>query len=80
MKTKKQYPNNYDYQKLSVLFMATMYVEYAPNPTLLKGKVYIADQLRLFYIINRMENGDYNIGQESSMYGIQTFSCCRLML
>lgn len=48
MKTKKQYPNNYDYQKLSVLFMATMYVEYAPNPTLLKGKVYIADQLRLF--------------------------------
>lgn len=48
MKTKNQNPNNYDYQKLSVLSMATMDVEYAPNPTLVKGKVYIADQLRLF--------------------------------
>lgn len=80
MKTKNQNPNNYDYQKLSVLSTATMGVEYAPNPTLVKEKVYIADQLRLFFIINRMENADYNIGQESSMYGIQTFSCCRLML
>lgn len=70
---KRLNPNNYDYQKLSVLSMATMGVEYAPNPTLVKGKVYIADQLRLFYIINRMENGDYNIGQESSMYGMYQF-------
>lgn len=34
---------------------------------------YIADQLRLFYIIDRMENGDYNIGQESSIYGMYHF-------
>lgn len=66
-------PNNYDYQYLEVLSMATMGVDYAPNPTLIRGNVYIADQLRAFYIINRMENGEYNIGQESSIYGTYQF-------
>ena len=66
-------PNNYDYQDLKVLSMATMGIEYAPNPPLIRGNVYIADQLSSFYIINRMENGDYNIGQESSIYGTYQF-------
>ena len=66
-------PDNYDYQNLPVLSMATMGVKYAPNPSLIPGKVYIADQLRLFYIINSMDNGDYNIGQEASVYGTYQF-------
>ena len=66
-------PDNYDYQNLPVLSMATMGVKYAPNPVLIPGKVYIADQLRLFYIINSMDNGDYNIGQEESVYGMYQF-------
>ena len=70
---KRLNPNNYDYQDLPILSMATMRVSYAPNPSLVPGKVYIADQLRLFYIINTMENGEYNIGQESSIYGMYQF-------
>lgn len=66
-------PNNYDYQNLPILSMATMGVEYAPNPILIIGEVYIADQLRLFYIINRMNNGNYNIGQEKGTYGMYQF-------
>lgn len=66
-------PNNFDYQNLPVLSMATMGVEYAPNPTLVFGKVYFAKQLVSFYIINRMEDGTYNIGQESSVYGMYQF-------
>ena len=70
---KRLNPNNYDYQDLPVISMATMGVAYAPNPNLIPGKVYIADQLRLFYIINSMGNEEYNIGQESSVYGMYQF-------
>lgn len=70
---KRLNPNNYDYQDLPVISMATMGVAYAPNPNLIPGKVYIADQLRRFYIINSMGNEEYNIGQESNVYGMYQF-------
>lgn len=64
-------PNNYDYQNLPVLSMVTMGVEYAPNPALVQGRVYYAKNLAGFYIINRMDDGSYNIGFDSYYGGYQ---------
>ena len=64
-------PNNYDYQNLPVLSMVTMGVEYAPNPALVQGRVYYAKNLTGFYIINRMDDGSYNIGFDSYYGGYQ---------
>ena len=64
-------PSNIDYQNLPVLSMPTMGIKYAPNPLLVRGNVYIADGLRAFYVINRMEDGTYNIGSESGFGGYQ---------
>ncbi len=72
---RKLNPNKLEYQKLPVLDMATMGIAYAPNPTLTIGNIYLADRLRVFYVINRMENGDYNIGEDPSFssYGSYQF-------
>ncbi|MBD5412421.1 MAG: hypothetical protein HDR51_06725 [Treponema sp.] len=64
-------PNDIDYQDLPILSMPTMGIKYAPNPLLVRGKVYIAEGFRAFYVINRMEDGTYNIGSDSSLGGYQ---------
>ena len=68
-------PKEFDYQKLPVLDMATMGVHYAPNPSLIVGNVYLADRLRVFYVINQMGNNEYNIGEDPtfSSYGSYQF-------
>ncbi len=67
---KRLNPNNYDYQDLPILSMATIGGTSVLTPGLVLGKVYIADWLRQFYIINTMDNGEYNIGQ---VYGMHQF-------
>ena len=70
---RKLNPKNLDYQDLPVLNMMRMGVSYAPNPPLVVGNAYIADNFRFFYVINRMQNGDYNIGQDYGSYGRYQF-------
>lgn len=49
-------PSNIDYQNLPVLSMPTMGIKYAPNPLLVRGNIYIANGLRVFYVINLGES------------------------
>lgn len=69
VENKRLNQNRLDYNSYPTISMATMGISYAPNPLLIPGKIYIADQMKCFFVINRMENGDYNIGQDIGSYG-----------
>ncbi len=69
---KKLNPNNYDYMNLPVLYMARMDEFYEKNPTLVSGKVYLADELYYFHIVNRMGSNEYNMAANRG-YGSYQF-------